>query len=174
MSDGMQLVFNSTPLIYLAKVGLLPFLRDLPYELLTTPGVKREVVDRGMEKAARDASIIEKAIRGGGLKIKGPADKELLRTLSGIPELHPTDAEVLTLAKELGSTAVVDDRVAREVARVYGIEHGGTAFILALLIAYGSISKVRAREALDDMISLGWICSAEQYSQMIKLIEGAR
>lgn len=169
----MRLVFNSTPLIYLAKVGLLPLLKDLPHELLTARGVKKEVVDRGKEKAAKDASIIEKAIQEGTLKIREPADKGLLRTLSGIPELHLTDAGVLTLAKEVKGIAIVDDRVAREVARVYGIEHGGTVFILALLIARGLITRVEARAALDDMIGLGWRCSAEQYAQMIKMIEGA-
>lgn len=169
----MRLVFNLTPLIYLAKVGFLPLLKDLPHELLTTRGVKKEVVDRGKEKAVKDVSIIEKAIQEGTLKIRGPANKGLLRTLSGIPELHPTDAGILTLAKEVKSIAIVDDRVAREVARVYGIEHGGTVFILALLIARGSITKGKARTALDDMIGLGWRCSAEQYAQMIKMIEGA-
>ena len=170
----MRLVFNSTPLIYLAKVGLLPRLKELPPERLTTAGVKQEVVDRGKEKAAKDALIIEKVIQEGTLRIGRIADKGLLRVLSSIPELHPTDAEVLALAKEVGGIAIVDDRVAREVARTYGIEHGGTVFILALLITRKLITKEAARTALDDMIGLGWRCSAEQYSQMTKMIEKDR
>ena len=169
----MRLVFNSTPLIYLAKVGLLPLLKELPHERLTTEGVKKEVVDRGKEKSAKDALIIDESIQEGTLKIRKITDKGLLRTLSRIPELHSTDAEVLILAKEIKGMAIVDDRVAREVAVVYGIEHGGTAFILALLIAHGLITRAAARGALDNIISLGWRCSAEQYSQMIKMIEGA-
>ena len=171
MSNRHRLVFNSTPLIYLAKVGLFPLLKDLPQELLTTPGVKMEVVDRGKEKAAKDALIIENAIQKGTLKIRRPVDKVLLRTLSGIPELHPTDAEVLTLAKEIKGVAVIGDRVAREAARIYGIEHGGTVFVLALFIARGLVTKGEARTALEDMISLGWRCSAEQYARVIKMIE---
>ena len=167
----MRLVFNSTPLIYLAKVGLLPLLKKLPHERLTTAGVKREVVDVGKEKAAKDAFIIEEAIQKGVLKIAKITDKVFLQTLSKIPELHLTDAEVLALAKEIEGIAVVDDRVAREIAKIYRIEHGGTIFILALLIARGLITKAAARTALDDMISLGWRCSAEQYSQIIKMIE---
>lgn len=167
----MRLVFNSTPLIYLAKVGLLPLLKELPHERLTTAGVKKEVVDRGKEKAAKDALMIEKVIQEGTLKIGRISDKGLLQMLSSIPELHPTDAEVLALANEVGGTAIVDDRVAREVARTYRIEHGGTVFILALLTARKLTTKDAARAALDDMISLGWRCSAEQYFQMAKMIE---
>jgi hypothetical protein len=167
----MRLVFNSTPLIYLAKVGLLTLLKDLPHEKLTTFGVKKEVVDKGKEKATKDASIVEKIIQEGTLKIEKPTDEVFLRRLSGIPELHLTDAEVLTLAREIGGTAIADDRIAREVARIYGIEHGGTAFILAMLVGHRLITKEEAKSALDDMISLGWRCSAEQYSQMIKQIE---
>lgn len=167
----MHLVFNSTPLIYLAKVGLLPRLKELPHERLTTAGVKKETVDKGKERAAKDALIIEKVIQEGTLKIMSIADKGLLRLLSNIPELHPTDAEVLALAKEVGGIAIVDDRIARDVARTYGIEHGGTVLVLTLLTARKLITKEAARIALDDMISLGWRCSAEQYSQMVKMIE---
>jgi hypothetical protein len=167
----MRLVFNSTPLIYLAKVGLLPLLKKLPHERLTTPSVEGEVVDRGREKAAKDALIIESAIQEGALKIRGVGDKRFLHTLSRMPELHSTDAEVLALAEEIKGVAIVDDRVAREVARVYGIERGGTAFILALMIAHGLITRRAARAALENMISLGWRCSAEDYSQIIKMIE---
>lgn len=167
----MRLVFNSTPLIYLAKVGLLPLLEKLPHERFTTAGVKREVVDRGKEKAAKDALIIEETIQRGILKIGKITDKGFLQMLSKIPELHSTDAEVLTFAREIEGIAVVDDKVAREIAKIYGITHGGTVFILFLLIARGLITKAAARAALEEMIHLGWRCSAEQYSQIIRMIE---
>jgi predicted nucleic acid-binding protein len=65
----------------------------------------------------------------------------------------------------------LDDRVARATAKVYRIEHGGTAFILAILIALGLITKEKAKSALDDMISSGWRCSVEQYCRMTRMIE---
>lgn len=167
----MRLVFNSTPLMYLAKVGLLPLLRDIPCEKLIPPGVKEEVLNKGKEKAAKDALIIERILQEETLKIVRVRNEELLRLLCRVPELHPADAEVLALAKEVGGM-VVDDRVARDAAKVYGIEHGGTAFILALLVKLGSISKERAKLALDDMVSSGWRCSAELYSKIIRMIEG--
>jgi predicted nucleic acid-binding protein len=169
----MPLVFNSTPLMYLAKAGLLPLLKDIPCEKLTPPSVKGEVADKGKEKAAKDALIIERALQDGTLKIGNVRNERLLHLLSKIPELHPADAEVLALAEEVGGIAVVDDRVARDAAKVYGIEHGGTAFVLAILVARGLITREKAKLALDDIISFGWRCSAEQYSKIIRMIEGA-
>jgi predicted nucleic acid-binding protein len=167
----MRLVFNSTPLIYLAKVGLLPLLKDVPGEKLIPESVKIEVVDKGKERAAKDALTIERAIQDGTLKIGRLQKEEFFHLLSKIPELHPADAEVLALAKEIGGIAVVDDKVARDTAKIYGIEHGGTAFILAILVALGLITKQKAKSALDDMISSGWRCSVEQYSKIVRMIE---
>ena len=78
-----------------------------------------------------------------------------------------------SLGRRSRGIAGADDRVARDAAKVYGIECGGTAFILALLTARGLITKKKAKSALDDMISFGGRCSAEQYSKIIKMIEKA-
>lgn len=40
-------VFNSTPLIYLTKIGLSRILEGLKAEMLASPNVKKEVVDEG-------------------------------------------------------------------------------------------------------------------------------
>ncbi|MDI6639409.1 MAG: DUF3368 domain-containing protein [Methanocellales archaeon] len=146
--------------MYLAKVGLLRLMRYLPGEKLTTLGVKKEVVDERKEVAAKDALMVERI-----------ADKKLFQIFSAIPKLHETDAEVLTLAKERDGIAIMDDKVARETAKIYGIEYGGTALILALLIRHGMITKETAKSALNDMISLGWRCSAEEYSHIVKMID---
>ncbi|MDI6859169.1 MAG: DUF3368 domain-containing protein [Methanocellales archaeon] len=157
--------------MYLAKVGLLRLMRDLPGEKLTTLGVKKEVVDEGKEVAAKDALMVERILQEKAVKIEKITDKKLFQIFSAIPELHETDAEVLTLAKERDGIAIMDDKVARETAKIYGIEYGGTALILALLIRHGMITKETAKSALNDMISLGWRCSAEEYSHIVKMID---
>jgi len=52
------LVFNATPLIYLTKIGLSKIFEQLKNERLTSPRVKKEVVDEGVitkEKAKQAA-----------------------------------------------------------------------------------------------------------------------
>jgi hypothetical protein len=56
------LVFNATPLIYLTKVGLSRIFEELKDEKLTSPSVKREVVDEGKRKGVADAIILEQFV----------------------------------------------------------------------------------------------------------------
>jgi predicted HTH domain antitoxin len=49
------LVFNATPLIYLTKVGFSKIFEELKDEKLTSPGVRREVVDEGKRKGIAGA-----------------------------------------------------------------------------------------------------------------------
>ena len=75
------LVFNSTPLIYLTKVGLSEVFDGLKEEKLTSPKVKREVVDEGKRKGVPDAVVLEKMSRNNVFRIVEPKDNEFLSRL---------------------------------------------------------------------------------------------
>jgi predicted nucleic acid-binding protein len=85
--------------------------------------------------------------------------------------LHVTDAEVLALAKELDGLAVVDDEVARKTAKVYGIAYVGTPYVLARAVYEGLVTKERAKQAVNEMIFVGWRCSVESYAKIIEVLE---
>ncbi|MGQ9507691.1 MAG: hypothetical protein ACUVTB_07570 [Candidatus Bathycorpusculaceae bacterium] len=53
------LIFNSSPLIYLAKVSLLSMIKEVPNEKFTVTKVFNEVVKEGKKKGAPEASILE-------------------------------------------------------------------------------------------------------------------
>lgn len=120
-----------------------------------------------------EARIPDKTLRDVAkfMKIEKVSDETLLKSILRVPEMHRADVEVLVLAKQVGGIAIVDDRVARDMARIYRIKHGGTAFSLAFLIVHNLITEEEARIALDDMIRFGWRCSAEKYSKIIRMIE---
>lgn len=135
------LVFNSTPLIYLTKVGLSGVFEGLKEEKLTSPKVKREVVDKGKRKGVPDALVLEKMFRNDVFRIVEPKDREFLSRLLETKGLHVTDAEVLAIARERGGLAVIDDEVARKTARVYGISYVGTSYVLIRAVFEGLITK---------------------------------
>ena len=167
------LVFNSTPLIYLAKVGLSKVLEDLKGETVTSPEVKCEVVDKGKRKGVPDAIVLEKLFSSKVLQVVEPKDKEFLLRLLETRGLHVTDAEVLALARELDGLAVVDDEVARKTAKVYGIAYMGTPYVLVRAVSEGIITRDRARQAVNDMVSAGWRCSIESYAKIMEVLEKA-
>jgi predicted nucleic acid-binding protein len=167
------LVFNSTPLIYLAKVGLSKILEDLKGEKVTSPEVKREVVDEGKRKGVPDAIVLEKLFSSKVFRVVEPKDQEFLSRLLRTRGLHVTDAEVLALAKELSGLAVVDDDVARKTAKVYGIAYAGTPCVLVRAVCEGVITRDRARQAVNEMVFAGWRCSVETYVKIMEVLEKA-
>jgi predicted nucleic acid-binding protein len=167
------LVFNSTPLIYLTKVGLSKVLEDLKGEKATSPEVKREVVDEGKRKGVPDAVVLEKLFSSKVFRVVEPKDKEFLSRLLRTRGLHVTDAEVLALARELDGLAVVDDEVARKTAKVYGIAYAGTPYVLVRAVPEGFMTKERAKQMVNDMVFAGWRCSVETYVRIMEVLEKA-
>jgi predicted nucleic acid-binding protein len=165
------LIFNATPLIYLTKIGLSKIFEELKNEKLTSPSVKREVVDEGKRKGVADATVLEKLFLKGVFKIVEPKNKVFLETLLQAKGLHRADAEVLTIAKEHGGTAIIDDEVARKTAKVYGISYAGTPYILAKAVSEKVITKEKAKQAINEMVYAGWRCSIETYVKIMETIE---
>ena len=165
------LVFNSTPLIYLTKVGLSDVFEDLKAEMLTSPSVKREVVDEGKRKGVPDAIVLEKLFESNVFEVVEPKDRGFLSRLLETRGFHVTDAEVLTLARERKGLAVIDDEVARKTAKVYGIAYVGTLYVLVRAVSERLITKERAKQAVNDMVFVGWRCSVESYAKIMGVLE---
>lgn len=165
------LVFNSTPLIYLTKAGLSRVFEGLQGEKLTSLAVKREVVDEGKRRGIPDAVVLDKLFANGVFKVCEPADEKFLGRLLETRGLHLADAEVLALACEHAGVAVVDDEVARKTAKVYGVDYVGSPYVLMRAVCEGLISKAKAKQAVNDMVSEGWRCSVESYAKIMAALE---
>jgi predicted nucleic acid-binding protein len=165
------LVLDATPLIYLCKIGYASMFAEFPERKVTTPRVVGEVVGRGKELGAADAFAVEELIQRGIIEVTTLKDKGLMEKLMKISDLHPAEAEVLALAKEMDGTAITDEGIARRVARVYVIRAHGTAYLLMRLIYQGRISRNAAKRAVDKMISAGWYLAAEDYAKLMKMLE---
>ncbi|MHA1649429.1 MAG: DUF3368 domain-containing protein, partial [Candidatus Helarchaeota archaeon] len=123
------LIFNSTPLIYITKIGLSKILETLEGEKYTTPLVKKEVVDKGKDKGVPDAFILEKLFENNIFTVISPKNQQFLIMLLKTRGLHITDAEVLTVTKDYNGIAILDDDIARKVAKIYVISHTGTPYL---------------------------------------------
>ncbi|MCX8177086.1 MAG: DUF3368 domain-containing protein [Candidatus Bathyarchaeota archaeon] len=165
------LVFNSTPLIYMTRIGLSRIFEELKGEKLTSPSVKLEVVDEGKRKGVADAVILDKLFQKDVFKVVKPKNTSFLETLSQASGLHMTDAEVLAIAKERDGTAIMDDEVARKTAKIYVIAYAGIPYISVMAFSQGLITKEKARQAINDMVFAGWRCSVETYVKIMESLE---
>ncbi len=106
-------VFNSSPLIYLNKVGLNWIFEYLEGEKFIPAQVYDQVVTQGKIRGDADAIISEILVKNGTIKVLKVENgfKETLKSLQA--ELHKGELEVLILAKNKGGTAILDESIAR-------------------------------------------------------------
>jgi predicted nucleic acid-binding protein len=165
------LIFDATPLIYLARIGLANLLETIPVPKFASGSVFTEVVEHGRAKGHADALALARLFEVKVISIVDPSDKGILRTLRKVRGLEQPDAETLAVAKERDYRAVVDDLLARRVARTYGIDFVGTPFILLLATQSRLLTKHDALRAIDDMIEAGWRCGPELYRKITRMME---
>jgi predicted nucleic acid-binding protein len=175
---GKPLIFDSTPLIYLSKSSLSKFLRELKEEKYTPRSVFNEVVIDGKKRRASEASLLESIFKEEIISIRSLRDRQYLKfvkemaTESERQPLHETDAEVLCLSRELNGIAVVDDKVARAVARLLEIEVHGTIYVLGRLYSTGRITRETLLSKVREMRVAGWHVSGEDYYKITEYLNG--
>ncbi|HKJ59584.1 MAG TPA: DUF3368 domain-containing protein [Halobacteriales archaeon] len=166
-----MLVFDATPLIYLATVERLGMVGLLGQNCVIPEPVYDEVVTVGVEAGHPDARRVEQAVEDGVFEVRDVDESELVRRLEGNPNLSDADASVIALAAENDGIAILDERYGRTTAETEGVETRGTVWIVLLLVRDGELSAEEAREIVDEMVEAGWYCSTDLYSRIVRKLE---
>jgi hypothetical protein len=139
-------VINASPVILLAKAGLMDLLPRLCAELVVPKGVVREVTTGARSDAGR-------------AWLAGPGRRFVMEPLPIPPELHGGnlgrgEAEVLAWARDHpGFTAVLDDRQGRRWAERLGVSLIGSLGAIIALKNAGLIPQ--ARPAIECIEAAG-------------------
>jgi predicted nucleic acid-binding protein len=130
-------VVDTSPLIFLAKLGRLDLLRRAADTVCTARAVLNEI----QAKPDEAGRVIEEASRSW-LSIREVSDRRTVEILLAVLDLG--EAEVIVLAKEVGADRVVmDDLDARRFARRAGFALVGTLGVLLAARLRGEIPSVR-------------------------------
>jgi len=165
-------IFDSSPLIYLNKVGLNWIFKQLEGEKIIPTQVYKQVVTEGKNQGYADELISEDLVNKRVIKVVQVAEngfREMLKSLE--KELHEGELEVLTLAKNKGGVAVLDESIAREVGSVLRIEVRGTLFLIFLMVRKRELKKEEAKYKVDLMIRNGFRLGHEEYQEFLNLLE---
>jgi hypothetical protein len=162
-------VSDSTPLIYLAKIGRLDLLRDVFEKIHIPEAVFHEAVTQGKALNISDAFIIENAI-GDWIIVKQvePETDAELRFLDTNIKLGSGEKEALKLCKQLNAAHfIADDREARRISRILRIKPIGTIGILVQALRQDLIIKTEALQILDDLVKAGFRISSAVYRRIL-------
>lgn len=163
------LVFDATPLIYLAKTHLLEKIKIFDTTNVLLESIYTEVVDTGKKNGYSDALYIQKLIERNLFIIKKCSPQ--LPAFQENKNLSPVDRDVLTFAKMNDGMLITDDEEARLVAEIEGIEVHGSVYILFRLLSKKMINKNNLKNALDTMIHEGWHCSIDFYNEIVRSLD---
>ena len=174
MADGLgPAVSDSTPLIYLAKIGRLSLLSGVFRSVHIPEAVFDEAVAQGKALNMTDAFIIERAV-GDWItveRVKPDVDAEY-GFIDANARLGAGEREALKLCKQLGATYLVaDDHEARRVARILSVKPVGTLGVLVEAHRLGLILKSEALKTLDDLMKAEFRMSVSLYRRVLDELE---
>lgn len=148
----MKIIINSSPLIFLSKIGKLYLLKELFDEILIPSSVFNETVTRGKEKMLEDALMIENFINENKIQVKD-AD---IRWLEDVP-LGAGEKAVISLARKEGiENVLIDESKARTIAKLFKLKPRGTLWVLALANSRDIISHHELKESVLRIIEKGY------------------
>ena len=129
---------DASPLIGLARVDGLPWLRALFGEVSMPVEVRDEVL---ANRDFADAVAIAAAIDSGWLKVCAPAPD-----FPALPELDEGESACIRIALAHGGQALLlmDERAGRAVAIEQGLSVAGTAAVIGMAKSRGLIASARA------------------------------
>jgi hypothetical protein len=162
----MPAVADSSPLIYLAALSDIHFLRDLFGPIVIPPAVYREVVEHGTGFPVQGE--VEAAL-DDWIAIKAVPNRRKIEELCGTACLDIGEAEAIILAQESqAERLLLDDQRAVGCARELGLNVTRTPVIYAEAKLRGWIPSVR--EKLDVLRKQGFRLSERHYRLVLKEI----
>ncbi|PIV69872.1 MAG: DUF3368 domain-containing protein [Euryarchaeota archaeon CG01_land_8_20_14_3_00_38_12] len=160
-----MIVSNSTPLIWLAKIGKLELLKKFFKTVMIPEAVYDEVVTKEIEAKAHDAFIVENAVKEGCIKIRKVKGIRKLEKFG----LHKGEANAISLAGELKSEILVDETHARLAAKALNIKPYGTIYILIRALKEDIINYDEYIDLLRGLVKSGFRMSDELYLEAVKI-----
>lgn len=155
-----EIISNTSPLQYLHQLGVLDILPKLVTTVTVPPAVEEELA------AGRALGLNLPHLQSlGWITVRRPSSAAALPLIT---DLGPGEREVLALALETpDSVCVLDDALARQVARTMQLRFTGTLGVLIDAKRAGLIQALRSH--LDELQSLGFRLAAHTRAAVLKI-----
>lgn len=158
-------IFNSSPLINLAKLNRLDLIDKMYGSIIIPQAVYDELVVNGKQR--KGAKEIKTLVSQDIIDIKEVIDREIVKVIN--KDLDYGESEVIALALQLDSDLVIiDESEARDVADIYNLNKSGFIGILIKASNEGYINSVK--KYLDLAIEKGFRISNNLYEMVLEQV----
>ena len=155
-------VANTSPVIFLQKIGQLDLLSLLYSRIHIPEAVYKEVIVYGTEEN-RSNNLISAHSWIDVIKIKNTYDKKLFTT-----NLHDGEIETIMLAMEMSADlCIIDDLLARKYAKNVGLNITGTLGILLLAKEKEYLKSIKP--LLEELTNHGMYIGKELFSAILTI-----
>ena len=172
----MPTVSNTSPLIWLSKIGALDLLKDLFGEVLVPEEVYGEAVERGLREGYSDALIIKESFDQGWIKVSNLGGKEsdlCRKMMKHAYEIHLGEVQVIVLARKMGANTLLlmDESSGRAFAEAWGLRVKGVLYVIVAALQRKLIDEAEAKEKLLALVRKGFRIDPNLLARVIREIE---
>jgi len=167
-------VSNTSPLIWLSKIGKLILPKQLFREILIPEEVYREAVERGLEEGFSDALVIKEAVEQGWMRISilNEEDREFAETLTKHSfEIHLGEAQAIALSRRIQALLLMDESCGRAFAETWGFKVRGTLYVITRALREGLSTNQEAKESVLELINKGFRIEPRLLGRILREIE---
>ncbi len=162
-----MIVSNSSPVIMLAKQGMLDIMKKCFKKTVIPKSVYGEI---SQKKGSPELIALEKAIKDKWIVVEQSTVLPALDTKN----LGQGEKEAITLAVKHKSALIIDDDAAKTYAAIFGLEAHGVLYIIYLAFKRKFIDKTDAMSALEGMIADGFYISSDVYTRFFELLNSEK
>lgn len=148
--NQMEIVFDSSTLILLAKIEILRTVTE-DFRVTIPERVKRECVG----KDTFDANLISVLIESSGIKVVKTTKKDVISKLSKDFKIHSGEAEALSLAFEKKIALAVDDLSTIKACKILNKHFTTAIHFLINITESGKINRQTALVKLEKLSQCG-------------------
>jgi hypothetical protein len=170
----LPIVSNTSPLIWLSKIGKITLLKKLFGEVIIPEEVYREAVEKGLQEGFSDALAIKECIEQGWIKISKLNEREikLCEKVRGHAfEIHLGEAQAIILARETGALLLMDESSGRAFAETLGLKVKGTLYAIMKALRDKLLDRTEAKEMVLALVGKGFRIEPKLLARILREID---
>ena len=170
----MPIVSNTSPLIWLAKIGKITLLKKLFGEVIIPEEVYKEAVERGLQEGFSDALAIKECIEQDWIKISKLDEREIKlsqKMTEHAFEIHLGEAQAIILAREKNAMLLMDESSGRAFAETLGLKVRGALYVVMKALREDLLDRTEAKEMVLALVSKGFRIEPKLLARILRGID---